>query len=160
MVRSILDGVALVAVHWAKVHDPTIVMHDCSLEQEVCVAAGHILVQMYVTDWAEAQREDPMLSAVLDWLKTWKKTDLKVLLAEHASSKEGQPILQNQQNFMIHQGALYLCSMPKGKTEDLLLFVVPKAHCVTTLNGCHRDAGHQGCDCTPSLLWNTSGGWE
>ena len=45
--------------------------------------------------------------------------------------------LQNEQNFSIHQGALYLCSMPKGETEDLLLFVVPKAHCVATLNGCH-----------------------
>ena len=44
-------------------------------------------------------------------------------------------------------------SMPKGKTEDLLLFIIPKAHHVTTLNGCHRDAGHQGHDCTLSLLW-------
>ena len=42
--------------------------------------------------------------------------------------------------------------MPKGETEDLLLFVVPKAHQVATLNRCHRDAGHQGCDHTLSLL--------
>ena len=54
---------------------------------------------------------------------------------------------------MIHQGALYLCSMPKGETEDLLLFIVPKAHCVTALNGCHKDTGYQGHDCTLSLLW-------
>ena len=39
--------------------------------------------------------------------------------------------------------------MPKGETEDLLLFVVPKAHEVATLNGCHRDHGH---DHTLSLL--------
>ena len=92
------------------------------------------------------------MSAVFNWLKAQKETDLKVLLAEHASSEEGQLILQNQQNFMIHQGALYLCSMPKGKTEDLLLFVVPKAHHVTALKGYHGDAGHQGHDCTLSLL--------
>ena len=42
--------------------------------------------------------------------------------------------------------------MPKGETEDLLLFVVPKAHSVTTLNGCHSNAGHQGHDHTLSLL--------
>ena len=42
--------------------------------------------------------------------------------------------------------------MPKGETEDLLLFVVPMAHCVATLNGCHRDADHQGHDHTLSLL--------
>ena len=75
---------------------------------------------MHVTDWAAAQREDPMLSAVLDWLKAQKKTDLKALLAEHASSKEGWLILWNQQNFTIHQGALYMHSMPKGETEGPL----------------------------------------
>ena len=151
-VRSILTGVALGAVHQAKVHDPTIVKGDCHLEQEVHVTAGCALVQMCVTDWTDVQREDLMLSRVLDWVKAQKETDLKTLLAEHASSKEGQLILQNQQNFMIHQGALYLHSMPKGKTEGLLHFVVPRAHQVTTMNGCHRDAGHQGHECTLSLL--------
>ena len=53
---------------------------------------------------------------------------------------------------MIHQKALYLCSMPKDENENLLFFIVPKAHQVTTLNRCHRDAGHQGCDHTLSLL--------
>ena len=93
------------------------------------------------------------------WVQCWtgwrhrRRQDLKALLAEHASSEEGRLILWNQQNFTIHQGALYLHSMPKGETKDLLLFVVPRAHHVTTLNGCHRDAGHQGCDHTLSLLW-------
>ena len=92
-----------------------------------------------------------MLSGVLDWLKAQKKTDLKALLAEHVSSKEGWLILWNWQTFIIHQEALYLCSMPKGETKDLLLFIVPKAW-VTILNRCHRDAGHQGCNHTLSLL--------
>ena len=70
-----------------------------------------------------------MLSAVLDWLKAQKQTSLKMLLTEHTSSEEGKLILQNRQNFSIHQGALYLHLMPKGKTEDVLLFVVPRAHC-------------------------------
>ena len=152
MVRSVLDGVTLGAANWVEVHDPTIIKGDHGLEQELCATAGHMLVQMHVTDWAKAQREDAVLSVVLDWLEAQKKIDLKMLLAEHASSEEGRLILQNQQNFMIHQKALYLCSMPKGKSEDLLLFIVPKAHQVTTLNGCHRDAGHQGHDHTLSLL--------
>ena len=54
---------------------------------------------------------------------------------------------------MIHQKTLYLHSTSKGKKEDLLPFLVPKVHRVATLNGCHRDAGHQGCDSTLSLLW-------
>ena len=78
--------------------------------------------------------------------------DLKTLLAEHASREESQLILLNRQNFTIHQKALYLCSTPKGKNENLLFFIVPKAHWVTALNRCHIDAGHQGCDHTLSLL--------
>ena len=92
---------------------------------------------MHVTNWAEAQREYPGLNAVLDWLEAQKKTDLKTLLGEYASRKEGQLVLRNHQNFMVHQKALYLCSTPKGKNEDLLLFVVPKVHWVAALNGCH-----------------------
>ena len=42
--------------------------------------------------------------------------------------------------------------MPKSENEDLLFFVVPKVHQVAALNGCHRDAGHQGHDHTLSLL--------
>ena len=43
---------------------------------------------MHVTNWTAAQREDPELDAVLHWLEA-KKTDLRTLLGEHASSEEG-----------------------------------------------------------------------
>ena len=152
MVKSILNGVMLGTVHWAKAHDTAVDEGDCCLEQEDCVEAGHVFVQMHVTDWAEAQQEDLVLTAVLDWLKVQKKTDLKVLLAKHTSSKEGKLIIRNWQNFTVHQGALHLQSMPRGKNEDFLLFVVPKAHHATALNGCHRDVGHQGQAQTLSLL--------
>ena len=107
---------------------------------------------MHVTDCTTAQREDPVLNAVLSWLEAQKKTDLRTLLREHASSEEGQMVWQNCQNFTTLQNALYLHSMPKGENEDLLLFVVPKVHWVATLNGCNQDAGHQGHDHTLSLL--------
>ena len=107
---------------------------------------------MHVTDWAKTQREDPVLNAVLDCLKARKKTDLKTLLEEHASSVDGQLVWRNCQNFMIHQKTLYLCTTPKGESEDLMLFVVPRAHWVAALNGCHMNAGHQGHDNTLSIL--------
>ena len=65
-VKSILNRVTLGTVHWAKVHNPAMVEGNQCLEQEVLVAAGCTLVEMHVTDWAEAQREGPMLSTVLD----------------------------------------------------------------------------------------------
>ena len=107
---------------------------------------------MHVTDWAAAQKEDPKLDAVLQWLESKKKTNLRTLLREHTSSEEGQMVWRNLQNFTTLQGTLYLCPTPKGKKEDLLLFMVPKMHQTATLNGCHQHAGHQGHDHILSLL--------
>ena len=83
---------------------------------------------MHVTNWATAQKEDPELEEVLQWLESKKKTDLRTLLGEHVSREEGQMIWRNHQNFTTLQGTLYLHSTPKGENEDLLLFMVPKLH--------------------------------
>ena len=92
---------------------------DQEKEKEVWVTAGWVLVEMHVTDWATAQKEDPKLDAVLQWLEAKKKTDVRTLLREHASSEEGQIIWRNHQNFTVLHGTLYLHSMPKGENEDL-----------------------------------------
>ena len=109
-------------------------------------------ILFHISHWATAQKEDPELDAVLQWLESKKKTDLRTLHGEHVLSKEGQMIWRIRQNFTTLQGSLYLCSTQKGENEDLLLFVVPKMHQTAALNGCHKDAGHQGCDHTLSLL--------
>ena len=107
---------------------------------------------MHVTDWEAALKEDPELNAVLHWLETRKKANLKTLLGECIMSEEGWMVWRNCQNFTSLQGTLYFCSTPKGEDEDLLLFVVPRAHRTAALNGCHQDRGHQGHDHTLSLL--------
>ena len=81
---------------------------------------------MHMTDWAEAQKEDSVLSMVLDWLEAQKKTGLRTLLGEYSFSEEAGLILQNHQNFTIHQKVLYLNSMSKGENEDLLLSAVQR----------------------------------
>ena len=110
---------------------------DHDIEEEVHVTAGRVLLEMHVTDWAIAQREDPELDAVLCWLEAKKKTDLSTPLREHASSEGGQILWRNCLNFTVFQYALHLHSMCKGKNEDLLLFMVSKAHWTAALNGCH-----------------------
>ena len=107
---------------------------------------------MYVTDWVTAQKEDPELDAVLHWLESKKKTDLRTLLGEHALSEEGWMVRRKHPNFTTLQGTLYLYSTPKRENEDLLLFLVLKMHQTAALNGCHQDAGHKGHDHTLSLL--------
>ena len=88
-VQSVLDGVTIGATHEAEGYDPAVVEGDHGMEKEVCVTTGWVLFEMLVTDWAETEREDPVLNAVPNWLEAWKKTDLKTLLGQHASSKEG-----------------------------------------------------------------------
>ena len=127
-VQSVLDGVTLGTAHRAKGCDPTVVESNHNIEKEVCIAAGWVSVEMHMTDWAKAQREDPVLNAVFNWLEAQKKTDLETLLGEHASSEEGLSVWWNHQNFMTLQNAFYLHSIPKGKNEDLPLFVVLKTH--------------------------------
>ena len=65
--QSILDGTTLGATQRAEGDDPAMVEVDHNLEKEVHVAAGQVLVEMHVTNWAAAQREDPVLDAVLHW---------------------------------------------------------------------------------------------
>ena len=75
----------------AKVHDPTIIKGNHGLEQEVCVATGH-MYQYKCTLLIGPKPKGKIqcwLSAVLDWLEIQKKMDLKTLSAEHASSEEG-----------------------------------------------------------------------
>ena len=84
--QSILDGVTLGATQRAEGDDPAMVEGDQEIEKEVHVATGQVLVEMHVTNWVAAQREDPKLDAVLHWLEAKKKTDLRTLLREHASS--------------------------------------------------------------------------
>ena len=88
-VQFILDGVTLGMAHRAEGHDSSVVEDDHNIEKEVCVAAGQVQAEMHMTIWAMAQKEDQVLNAMLNWLETQKETDLRTLLGEHASSKEG-----------------------------------------------------------------------
>ena len=97
--QSILDGVTLGATQRSEGCDPAMVEGDHNIETEVCVAAGQVLVTMHMTNWDTAQREDPVLDAVLNWLEAQKGTYLRTLLGEHASSEEGQMVWWNCQNF-------------------------------------------------------------
>ena len=77
--QSVLDGVTLGATQRAEGDDPAMVEGDHNIEKEVCVATGQVLVEMHVTNWAAAKREDPELDGILCWLEA-KKIDLRTLL--------------------------------------------------------------------------------
>ena len=98
-VQAILDGAIVGTSQRAERENPAIIEGDQQLEKEVWVATGKVLVEVHVTDWAAAQKEDPELNAVLQWLGSRKKADLRTLLGECIMSKEGQMVWRNCQNF-------------------------------------------------------------
>ena len=91
-----------------------------------------------------AQQEDPILKILMEWISTHKVQNLKHLLGDHTTTEEGMVILREQKKFTLHQGALYHCHTPARQLEEVMQFVVPMAHRVAAMNGCHRDTGHQG----------------
>ena len=97
--QAVLDEATIGASQRVEREDPSVIEGDQQREKEVQVATRQVLVEMYVTNWATAHKEDPKLDAVLHWLESKKKTDLRTLLGEHASSKEGQMVWRNRQNF-------------------------------------------------------------
>ena len=55
-VQAVLDGVAMGTPQWAEVENPAVVENNQCLEQEICVAARRVLVEMHVTDWAKLRK--------------------------------------------------------------------------------------------------------
>ena len=98
-VQAVLDGATAGTSHRAERENPAIIEGNQQLEKEVWVTAVQVLVGMHVTNWEPAQKEDPELNAVLQWLESRKKADLRTLLGECITSEEGQMVWRNCQNF-------------------------------------------------------------
>ena len=128
---------------------PLQVEHDClSEESQACTLK---LAPMHVTNWAEVQGEDVLLSAFRKWMHTRKDVSLQKrdallrrCIGKHSDLEEGKALFCIRNSFTMKKGMLYVNTMPKGKTKGLLAFVVPSAHRCTALNGMHQYARHQG----------------
>ena len=98
-VQAVLDGATVGTSQRVERENPAIIKSDQQLEEEVWVVTGRVLVEMHVTNWAVAQKEDPELDAVLQWLGSRKKADLRKLLGGCIMSKEGWMVWRNCQKF-------------------------------------------------------------
>ena len=115
-------------------------------------------IQMHITNWAEAQHEDPEIEATMDWCHLNKKkwTEQLAKLKSRQESKkntpEGRSILWNADKLTLSGGLLYYGYKPKYRIEEVKCFIVPRAHRRTAIDGCHHDTGHQGKKRTESLI--------
>ena len=115
---------------------------------EACPAR---LSTVHVTDWKKAQKEDPVLYQVVKNLKASReqfKEALKLLIEK----KSVRDYIKMKDRLVLKDGLLYLKTY-EGKVKEVLYrFLVPKAHRSKALDGCHREAAHQGQKRSLSLL--------
>ena len=117
---------------------------------EVNMKSVRLSTQMHVTDWAEAQREDPEIKVAMDWCHFDKKKSepwteqlakLKSRLGSKKNTPEGRSILWNADKLTLSGGLLYYRYKPKYQIEEVKCFIVPRVHRRTATDGCHHDAG-------------------
>ena len=147
-VRAILDGVLTGSTDRAETHAPQVA--SAAAEQLRIMQVKYQKVPS--TDWTEAQREDDVLRHTIEWVKKGKTSPLARELGGLAKEEEGAAFLRQQSSFVLVDEKLYVKHTPKGYTEAVLLFVVPTSYRQKAIDGCHRDAGHQGQQRTVSLL--------
>ena len=128
---------------------------------EVSIWSMRPSTQMHITDWAEAQREDPEIEAAMDWCHLFRRkpqpwteqlTKLKFRLGTEKNTPKGKSILRNADELTLLGGLLYYRHKPKYQIEEVKCFVVLKAHWRTAIDGCHNDASHQGRKRMESLI--------
>ena len=109
------------------------------------------LSTVHVTDWKKAQKEDPVLYQVVKNLKA-PREQFKEALKPLIEKKSVRDYVKMKDRLVLKDGLLYLKTYEGRAREVLFRFVVPKAHRSRALDGCHREAAHQGQKHSLSLL--------
>ena len=136
---------------------------------EVSVWSMRLSTQMHVTDWVEAQHENPEIEATMDWchldrrkFQSWTEqlAKLKSRLGTKKNTPEGRSILWNADKLTLSGGLLYYRYKPKYQIKEVKCFVIPRAHWRTATDGCRCDTSHQGKKRVGELSLINSGGLE
>ena len=120
--------------------------------QEVAIGARPArLATTNITDWKLEQQEDPVFYQVVKHRKasreTFKEALLKVTVRKAVSA-----YAKSKDQLIMKNGLLYQQSKQGQTQETVLQFVVPQIHRNAALDGCHREAAHQGQSCSLSLM--------
>ena len=122
---------------------------DC--QEEMVGARPTRLATTNVTDWKQEQKEDPVLYQVAKHLRAPCET-FKAALHKVLDKKATAAYVKAKEQLLIKDGLLYHKTR-QGQANDIMFqFVVPQRHWGATLDGCHREASHQGQRRSTSLM--------
>ena len=120
-------------------------------QEETLDARPTRLATTNVIDWKLEQKEDPVLYQVVKHQKASRET-FKEALLKVTDKKATTAYVQSKEQLIIKNGLLYRQSKQGPIEETVFQFVVPLIHRSAALDGCHREAVHQGQRDSLSLM--------
>ena len=132
---------------------------DCQgdSQEEAIVARPTRLATTNVTDWKQEQKEDPVLYQVAKHLRVPHET-FKAALHKVLDKKATAAYVKAKEQLVIKNGLLYHKTQQGQADEVMFQFVVPQRHWGATLDGCRREAAHQG-QCRSTALMQERFWW-
>ena len=123
---------------------------ECS--QEVTIRARPArLATTNVTHWKQEQKEDPVLYQVVKHLRAPRDT-FRTALLKVLDKKATATYIKAKEQLLIKDSLLYRKTWQGQANEVVFQFVVPQRHRGLALDGCHREAAHQGQRCSTALM--------
>ena len=120
-------------------------------QEEAVEARPARLATTNVTDWKQEQKEDPVLYQVAKHLRAPHET-FKAALHKVLDKKATAAYVKAKKQLLIKNGLLYRKTRQGQADEIMFQFVVPQRHRGAALDGCHREAAHQGQRCSTALM--------
>ena len=89
---------------------------------------------------------DPVIPHVLEWLRLPKnnRIQLKDFLRGKVSEADCWAYSLREEDFERRDHMLYVKTTPPGSTDTIPVFIVPVNRRQIAIDGCHRNARHQG----------------
>ena len=112
-------------------------------QEEMVGARPTRLATTNVTDWKLEQKEDPVLYQVAKHLRAPCEM-FKAALHKVLGKKATAAYVKVKEQLLIKNGLLYHKTWQGPADEIVFQFIVPQRHWSAALNGCHREAAHQG----------------
>ena len=117
--------------------------HQGDCQKEAVEARPTRLATTNVTDWKQEQKKDPVLYQVAKHLRVPHET-FKAALHKVLDKKVTATYVKVKEKLLIKNSLLYWKTRQGQADEIVFQFVVPQRHRGTALDGCHREAAHQG----------------
>ena len=121
-------------------------------QEEAVVARAAKLASTNIIDWKVEQKEDPVLYQVVKHLRAPRETFKEALLTVLDKRKLQLPMLRPRSNCSSRTASCIARPISGLPRRPSFQFVGPQRHRSVAMDGCHREAAHQGQRRSASLM--------